>query len=312
MKTDIDRLVASISPDPGPGMTPGGRELLQEILDGKPAEATLLNPSQQKVPLTERMRLPRLSRWRLAAPLAALLVILGWAIPSGLGVQPASATLDITESGKFFVIKVKDLFADPTRYQAELQARGLKVTIKVVPGSPSQVGDVAVIPEDVDEVDPKVTHVIPPSDDITSLEDRTCGFWEHCTLGVRIRVGYQGGGTIWLTRKALPGERYQSPGWLAAPGEPLACIDFINQKVPDVLRLLKRHGVTNVIYTTYHGNRSSAPDSWYVHDGVMSENGQALLLVDPAPHPHPKSVDFWCDGPDIDTPGLKVGSDSVR
>ena len=56
-----------------------------------------------------------------------------------------------------------------------------------------------------------------------------------------------------------------------------------------------------VTFTDGHGTRSSVPGSWYVHEGVLSGPGRALLLVAPtlkrpdAPGPVLTS-DLWWQG----------------
>lgn len=300
MNTDIDRLVATIAPDPGPGMTPGARELLEEITTAAAAEPEA-SPAPRRSGMwrrwlpSARERRPN-SRWRLVMPLAAITIVLSWVVPGGIGAGPASAALDIRQRGEFYVVTVKDLYANPKRYQNELSSRGLKVTIALVATDSTRVGRLLFLgAEDLTTMNSKVSHVIPPSDDIFALEgDKPCPSPQGCPVGVKIRVGYKGPGEIVLGRPALPGDAYRAPPALISPGQPLHCIDFINDKVPEVVRLLREHGIDKVQFATYHGMRTSVPDSWYVHDGVMSATDRALILVDPAPHPHPMNVSEAC------------------
>ncbi|MFC4590695.1 hypothetical protein [Sphaerisporangium corydalis] len=291
MKHDIDRLVSSIAPAPGPGLTPGARELLNEIVSA--ASPISPTPPAARFRPGAGLRAP-LSRWRLLLPLAAVAMLLSWIVPGGIGARPASATLDIRQAGGFYVVTVKDLYADPKRYRAELKSRGLRVSIKLVPTSRSMEGRlIFVVAEYLTATRVKGSRVIPPSDDISALEGtRPCASLTGCPVGVRIRIGYTGPGEIILGRRALPGEAYEAPPSLGAPGEPLHCVGFVNLRVPQVVRLLRDHGVREIGFTTYHGgDPPSVPPSWYVHDGVMSGPDQAFLMVDPAPHPHPRPVD---------------------
>ncbi|GAA3041219.1 hypothetical protein [Streptosporangium longisporum] len=83
------------------------------------------------------------------------------------------------------------------------------------------------------------------------------------------------------------------PPGIATPGEPLHCVDHVGKPVDEVTAMLRERGVT-VSYTA-HGEPSgfTPPGDWYVHDGVMSADGQALLpagaepgpLSGPAPEP---------------------------
>ncbi|MET8162221.1 hypothetical protein ABZT47_38170 [Sphaerisporangium sp. NPDC005289] len=303
MNADLDRLLASIAPDPGPGVTPGARELLEEIrtatADGAETPRRIRDRAVRLWWRRHGARGPRpRSRWSLALPLAVLAVMLSWIVPDtlGIGARPASATLDIRQTGDFYVVTVKDLYADPKRYQHELASRGLKVTIKLIATDDVRAGSLLFVTA-TDDNAPKDqgTHVIEESDDIFALgDDTSCDRRSECTIGVKIRVGYKGPGTILLGRRARPGELYQAPPSLVSRGQPLHCVDFINDRVPQVLRLLKEHGVDKVDVTTYHGPRSFVPDSWYVHDGVMSAEGHALILADPAPHPRPMNVKEAC------------------
>jgi hypothetical protein len=283
VNTDIDRLVASIVPDPGPGMTPGAGELLEEItLTMAESEASRETPARPMRLHAPRWR-PR--KLRLLVPLAALAVLLSWFLPdaAGVGPHPASAALDITRQGDDYIVTVKDLFADPKRYEREFKAVHLNISLGFEPATPSLEGVILTL-----------------SNAITALErPGGCGFGHGqrgCQVGLRVPVGYKGTANVVLGRKALPGEEYKARSTLAAPGEPLHCVPFVNKTVPVVVRMLSDRGVKSVEFVTYHGARSSAPDSWYVHDGVMSKPGTALVLVDPAPHPQPVPLGLYCPG----------------
>ncbi|WP_248964186.1 hypothetical protein [Sphaerisporangium perillae] len=290
MKTDIDRRVASIAPDAGPGMTPGALELMEEITTGMacvPATGPRAPAHRRSLRLPRRRRTgsgqepgspqgsPRsLRRLRILAPLAAAIVLLTWFLPdaAGLGPHPASAALDITRIGPNYLITVKDLFADPQRYEREFKAVHLNISLRLKPATPSLEGVIMTL-----------------NNDITALErPGGCGFarLRGCEIGIRVPVDFKGSAHIVLGRRARPGEFYAARASLAAEGEPLHCVGFVNQHLPAVLRMLRERGVPGAELVTYHGGRSSVPDSWYVHDGVMSKPGTALILVDPAPRPN--------------------------
>ncbi|WP_405142333.1 hypothetical protein OG589_34175 [Sphaerisporangium sp. NBC_01403] len=289
MNTDIDRLVASIAPDPGPGMTPGARELLQEITKASAIEHA---PTQEALHVrrrawdrvfSSRSRTPTkpVRRWRLLAPLAVVTVLLSWVLPEGLGLGPlpASAALDIKREGVYYVVTVKDLFAAPQRYQTELEGRGLKIAINVVPVGPSLEG-----------------HILIGSNDIKPLEQTgPCHRWYGCDIGMKVPVGYKGKADIWLGRRAIRGEKYQLMTPIFAPGEPLHCVGFINERVLDVRRMLDERGVNEIRVTAYE-KPSPIPDWWYVLDGVSTRAGGALLLVGPAPRPVPPDLSQTCPG----------------
>src|SRR5262245_17582003 len=114
----LDDLVRSIAPDPGPGMTPGAGELMREI-----AARPRTRP--------HRSRRSRLAR---AAGLAALLT---WTLPL---TGPAAAALDVARDGDYYVVTVKNLFAEPAAYARQLRVWGLHVQLEVVPAAPRRVG----------------------------------------------------------------------------------------------------------------------------------------------------------------------------
>jgi hypothetical protein len=283
VNTEIDRMVASIAADTGPGMTPGAWELLQEItvtMAGEPGG----RPEAPARPL--RLRGPhwwpqRLQTLRLLAPLAAMTILLSWFLPdaAGLGPHPASAALDITRKGDDYIVTVKDLFADPKRYEREFKAVHLNISLTFEPATPSLEGVILTL-----------------SNEITALEPPGgCNFPRRgCQIGLRVPVDYKGRANVRLGRKALSGEVYTARATFAAPGEPLHCVPFVNKTVPVVMRMLSERDVKSFEFVTYHGTRSSAPDSWYVHGGVMSKPGTALILVDPAPHPNPVPLRTSC------------------
>ncbi|MEV6156785.1 hypothetical protein AB0L53_41210 [Nonomuraea sp. NPDC052129] len=270
---EIDRLVAGIAPDPGPGTTPIARELLEEITS---------------VSVPERRRrswlaLPRPRRWAAGPVLAALAALLSF----GVAQAPASAALDIELVDDHYVITVKDLLAEREVYQRELRARGLDITLNLVPTSASQTGQMIVI-NDVDRL--RSGKPVPDDGPITTID--APGRCERfaCPVGLKVPVGFDKKAEIILGRRALPGERYKMPPGIALPGEPLHCVDYVNKSVAEISALLRERGVTPS-YIQY-GKRAApaAPDGWYVHDGVMSADGQALLLVGAEPSTQPSPM----------------------
>ncbi|MCK2213400.1 hypothetical protein MF672_006270 [Actinomadura sp. ATCC 31491] len=273
---EIDRLVAGIAPDPGPGMTPIARELLEEITS---------------VPVPERRRrrgwlaVPRPRRWAAVPALAALAALLSF----GVAQAPASAALDIERVGDHYVITVQDLLAEPAVYQRELRARGLDITLDVVPTSASLTGQIIVI-SDLDRL--RSGQMVSGEGPITTIDaPGPCERFTGCPIGVKVPVGFDKKAAITLGRRALPGERYQMPPGIALPGEPLHCVAYVGKSVAEVSALLRERGVTPSYVSAGKRAVPSAPGDWYVHDGVMSADGQALLLVGPerADRPAPQS-----------------------
>jgi hypothetical protein len=262
----IDRVVRSIDPE-------RARPPLDEDARAVCAEITAM---PRNTPATRR-------RWRPAVPvaagLAAVSMVVSWLLPGafGLGPRPASAALDIQRQGGYYVVTVEDLFADPVRYQSQLRRRGLHISLKVVPMTPSAEGRAFVW-------DPRVNGLTDAEarlrrDSITTVgRPGSCAGLGGCRIGLKIPVTYGGRATIYLGRGTRTGESYQNPLELNAPGAPLHCVRYMRKTVDQVRTLLRDHGVPNVRFA---GGRASVPGSWYVHDGVLSGPGQALLLVAP-------------------------------
>jgi hypothetical protein len=264
----IDRIVRGVDPvAAAPSLDARARELCAEII-AVPRSVGVRRPS------------PRRRRWRLAMPLvaaiAAVAVALTWLLPGAFGPRPASAALDIQRQGGYYVIKVTDLFADPARYQAQLRGRGLNISLRVVPMTPRAEGRPFVWDERLNGLTDAEARL--RKDFITT---NGCTHSDRCPIGLRIPVTYAGNATIYLGRKTRPGENYQNPVELNAPGAPLRCVNYVGKTVDQVRTLLRQHGVPNVKFTDGRHPHASVSGSWYVHDGVLSGPGLALLLVAP-------------------------------
>ncbi|MFF5208602.1 hypothetical protein [Streptosporangium sp. NPDC000396] len=273
MTTDLDRIVSSIAPDPGPGFVPGARELMNEIMDTEP------------LPAPVRRRRPG---WRIALPavalLAATVTVLSWtsALP-GFGPKPVAA-LDIKQEGGYFVIEVKDLYADPENYEAQLNAAGLDVSLRVIPATPGLVGSILATAPD-DEV----------IDEFKTIEPAgKCDKVGGCPIGLKIPVGFTGTAYVTLKRQAKPGERYSSFTSFDALGEPMHCVPYLNKTVAEVRALLKERGLTIQKFmvsdprsteASDYEMASSVPDSWYVHGGTLIEPGKVTIDTHSTPLP---------------------------
>ncbi|GAA4190413.1 hypothetical protein GCM10023074_07070 [Microbispora amethystogenes] len=265
-------------------MTPLAMELLEEIVSG-PAPAC---GHRDRLRHMARRAL-RNVRLRLAAvvlPLAAVLLAVSWLVPgaAGLGPAPASAALDIRREGGHYVVMVRDLFADPATYQRELRQRGLDVEVRIVPTAATSVGRPLYFDGTRDHS--AITTIEAPGE---------CVRFAGCPIGFRIPVGFHGHAIVLIGRAARPGERYGILEAVDAEGEPFHCVDYVNKTVAEVLPLLRERGV-RAKFTSYvtKSARPSAPASWYVYEGVMVADGQALMLVNPTPNPQPRPRDAFC------------------
>ncbi|WP_371782575.1 hypothetical protein [Streptosporangium subroseum] len=264
---DIDRLVAGIAADPGPGMTPGARELFDEI-----TTAPALGPARRRP-------------WRFAVPIVAGLVaatmVLSWVLPTGFGTTPASAALDIKPEGGYYVITVRDLYASPKMYESELRARGLKITLNVASAPPSLDGRIMVMDWQADGLSDAERK---RRKDLISTIDRpgVCRFEAGCPIGLKVPITFTGRAFVSLARKGRPGEKYNWRISLAAPGESLHCVDFVNKTLDTVRPLLEERGIALKLASyDREGTRASAPGSWYVLDAVLESSNSAIVMVSP-------------------------------
>ncbi|MFI6904742.1 hypothetical protein ACIBKY_26005 [Nonomuraea sp. NPDC050394] len=264
----IDRLVAGIAPDPGPAAGPLAAELMEQIT------------AQPVPPSPARSR-----RRRFVAPVLALMTVV---LAVGLGQAPAAA-LDIDQVGDHYVITVNDLFADPRVYESELRARGLRITLKLEPTSASLARSILVI-NDSERL--RAGHRVPGEGPVTTIEaPGPCDRFGGCPTGLKVPINYDKSAEIILGRRAQPGERYTLPPGIAMPGEPLHCVDYVNKSVAEVTALLRARDVEpEFISYGERGSKPEAPAGWYVHDGVMSADGRALLLTGPRPGPAPQKA----------------------
>ncbi|GAA1000639.1 hypothetical protein GCM10009555_104000 [Acrocarpospora macrocephala] len=249
MTRDIDRLVTGIAvtTDQELGMTQGALDLFEEIT---------------AVPVPERRRI----RSKVVLALAV-----GVAVTLGVSWVPGTAAaLDVVRDGGYYVITVKDLFADPERYQEQLRALGLNIRLELKPATPGQEG--TMLPMHDDTAVDGIKTIEGPGD---------CLGRGSCTIGLKVPVGYREEVTIVLARKALPSESYQVIAPIHASGQPLHCVPFVGKTVDAVRALLAARGVTTVKFARPDRTQKPTPGSWYVHDGVMSAPGEALLLVSP-------------------------------
>ncbi|GAA4637415.1 hypothetical protein GCM10023196_091140 [Actinoallomurus vinaceus] len=280
MKRDIDHLVARIAPDPGPGMTTGARELLREITTDAPYTAGSVVRTRSRL-LRRRFAVP------LIAAFAACAVAVSWLLPGVLGPHAANA-LDIRREDGYYVITVKQLFADPARYAKELRDRGLNVSLTVKPVSPGLVG--SVMPPFDQRYNGLTNEEIARRKDLISPITRPGGCEDSwsCAIGLKIPVGYRGKASVMLGRKGRPRERFLAFGQLNNLGEPLQCEAFVNRTVGEVRSMLSRRGVViGVFAVPLKGPRSDVPASWHVHEGWLTEPGKALLVAAPGRNPHP-------------------------
>ncbi|WP_214109858.1 hypothetical protein [Acrocarpospora catenulata] len=290
MNPRIDRLVTGLARDPGPGLTPGARELLNEI--------TRI-PAPRPVAKVRR-------RWRGAWAMvpAMFTVILAWALTA-----PAQAALDIRRDGAFFTVVVNDPHASPSVYREELRAAGLAIRIVTAPASPGRVGSVTMLRESI--LRTIVTGGSTPAPgfgDVAGSElpwDSgsagaiqplgSCEPGEACLLGIRVSAENRAATVIQLGRPAEPGETYVVTSRLDETGELLHCVPFVNRRVSEVRSLIAERGVRTIKWVDHRTRKElpSPPGFWYVREGWPYSDDTVVLYVGPSP----SSATDACAGP---------------
>jgi hypothetical protein len=229
-------------------------------------------------------------RWLIAIPAAAAVATGAFAAVSAGHPADRTATpgagslradphaLAFTTSDGYITVIVRDPLADQASYNAEFKARGLDITLSLVPVSPSLVGTVVEISTDG-----------PDQNAITTITAHgkcwTGGGGSECPVGLRVPDGYRGQALVVFGRAARPGEQYESTAPVDAPGEALYGLNWRNQTVAAVLAMLRPRHVTALFQEFRSGAMlgPKVPATWYVDDGVPWAPGQVLLRVSPSP-----------------------------
>ncbi|MBN6056150.1 hypothetical protein JYK22_29755, partial [Nonomuraea sp. RK-328] len=271
MNTGVDRVVAHLSPGAGPGMTEGAHELMRDIMAAEPATARAVAPAARRGrrPLVLRAAVPGV------ALLAAAFLGLSWLLPVGLGLGPGmAAALDIKKEDGYYIIEVKDLYADPSKYEAQLREAGLDVTLRVIPSTPAFVGSILPTSPTEDRYLDEIKTIDQPGD---------CGRMGGCPIGLKIPENFRGPAEITLGREARPGEQFENGTSIDALGEPLHCLPYVGRTVAEVRGMLQERGVTVQEFDDMDpvsgGTKESVPDSWLVEGGSLTEPGKASLRV---------------------------------
>jgi hypothetical protein len=215
--------------------------------------------------------------------IAAVILAAGPApVKAGHPGQPADGTARLTAalsfatSGGYITVKVVNPLADASRYRAEFAQHHLKITLNLVPASPSIVGTLVYFSEST-------------GDDITPITARgkcfTGGGGSACPVGVRIPDGFRGQAEIVFGRAAKPGEQYESTASATAPGEVMHGMTVNGLTVTQVRAMLRQRHVTVPVYH-YNGQGVGkllrrVPGTWYVYDALPWASGQVMLFVGP-------------------------------
>ncbi|MEU6719026.1 hypothetical protein ABZ897_46820 [Nonomuraea sp. NPDC046802] len=267
---NVDEAVRRLAPHPGPGLTPGAREMLDQIMETEAVPAVAASGK----------------KWRVfaALPVAAAVGAAAWAVPALLHTPPAAA-LDIKERGDFWMIEVKDLYANAKVYEDELKAKGIDVILRVAPVTPSRVGE--IMPMAIEDQPPGPFIY---ADKIKTIDrPEKCTWMRSCPVGIMIAKDFSGRADIMLGRKARTGENLQVITGIDTSGEAMHCVPFYNKRVPEMRALLKERGLTVDQFVVGEGDDSkevaSVPDSMYVTGGYMTKGGMVTMRVADEPLP---------------------------
>ena len=264
--------------------------LLESIVGGTPQPV-----ADRKRRAGARVRHPVRGRgsarsWRpaiisaLAAGAASTVVAVTLSTTSDVGPAPAEAVTFATAPSGAIVATVTEPFAAQSRLDAAFASQGLKITVNLLPVSPSIVGTVLGVGESNSG-----------AAQIRSLQGGNCLMGGGgCPIGVEIPRGFTGTGSITLGRPAKPGERYQSSASLFAPGEPLHCSGLLGSSVADALPVLRSDTLTVVdwreVTESSPGVSSSVtlaapPAQNYVWGAELVEPGRVRVDTERAPWP---------------------------
>ena len=195
---------------------------------------------------------------------------------------PAAQALSFSRHGGALTVLVRDPLADPARYRAEFARHHLRITLKLVPASPSLVGTVVYLSGDITPITAHGQCYTPGGGGGAARSASGC----RPTSTARREVVFG--------RAARPGEQYESTASAFAPGEVMHGMRITGRTVAQVLAMLRHRGVRvplfNYAHRGYARNLRSVPGTWFVYDAVPWAPRQVLLFVGPArtqPNPGP-------------------------
>jgi hypothetical protein len=187
----------------------------------------------------------------------------------------AARVLSFTRHGRYIDVRVRNPVADPKRYRAEFRARGLNITLTLVPVSPSLVGTVVYFGGSPS------ARVITP---ITAKgRCHEASGTSQCPVGLRVPIDFRGNAQLVFGRAARPGEHYESTAPATAPGEVMHGMHYVGRTVAVVLAMLRTRHVTVPVFH-YDGRLvppRRVPGSWYVYDADPWAPLQVMLWVGP-------------------------------
>ncbi len=299
MTSDPTALLRDMRPDEaeriGELFPPARRAMLLESIVGGAAPRPQADREHRVGTGGTRVRRPdegrgSARRWRpalvaaIGAGAAATVLVSSLGTNSGVGPAPAEAVAFRTAPDGAIVATVTEPFAAESQLDSAFAAQGLKITVNLLPVSPSIVGTVLSVGESN-----------PGAAQIRSLQGGHCLMGGGgCAIGVEIPRGFSGTGSITLGRPAKPGEPYESSASLFAPGEALHCSGLLGVRVADALPVLQRTALTVVDWredtesspgVSHSITLAAAPAQNYIWGAELVEPGRVRVDTERAPWP---------------------------
>jgi hypothetical protein len=215
------------------------QELFAAIISGNQnTDVGHQRTARPSLPLTAKRRSLRRPLTLSACAATAAGAIAAVVLSTTSAVSPVSAQAVAFRSSPSgdIIATVTDPFAAQAQLDAAFAKQGLKITVKLLPTSPSIVGTVLASDE---------SNSNSVTSQITPLQGGHClSGGGGCAIGIEIPRDFRGEGTIYLGRPAKPGEQYESTTSAFAPGEPLHCSGLLGARVSTALPVLQKDGLT--------------------------------------------------------------------
>ena len=221
------------------------------------------------------------ARRRLVPVLVAATVVAAAAVtvverPGDSRQEALGAALSFHSEGDYIRVRIVDPLADTARYNREFKKHHLNITLELMPGSPSTVGQspAAVFGPDSPNIQ--------QSDDPPGCSQT--GTYP-CVPQFLIPKNYSGEAGLVIARAARPGEAIALSGPIDGRGEALQGVKYKNLRVGQVLEILKQRGYTVPSYrltakgTT--GSPKTVPASYFVQNGFLLKDKEVVLFVSP-------------------------------
>ncbi len=202
---------------------------------------------------------------------------------SGVGPAPADAVAFRTAASGAIIATVTDPFAAQAQLNAAFARQGLKITVNLLPVSPSIVGTVLYVGESG------------AGDQIKGLQGGHClTGGGGCPIGIEIPNDFTGEGSITLGRPAKAGEQYESAASIFAPGEPLHCSGLLGARVSTALPALQADNLTVAQWredvedsgVSHSVTNTTAPLQNYIWDAELIEpEGKIRVTTATTPWP---------------------------